>query len=250
VKANAVVALDANADGITDLFFGGDKVSHLLIGKKGGGFVDESATRLPDTFGGTQDVAVGDINRDGVNDLVLGNEDRNQLYLGSAQGKFRAEALPIKELIETRDVELFDANGDGLLDVYLANVRLWNPRAVLQDKLLLGTPNGLMEASMAWLPPREESTLSALPFDYDQDGKTDLLLSTLGSSLGGPNFDGRLILLRNTGSAFVDMSQAHLPANLPGTPGFDVVSADFDGDKKPDIFVSGRIGPDLLLLTR
>jgi hypothetical protein len=62
VKANAVVTLGANDDGKADLFFGGDKVSVLLLGDGRGASRDGSVEWLPATYGATQHAAVGDVN--------------------------------------------------------------------------------------------------------------------------------------------------------------------------------------------
>ena len=92
---------------------------------------------------------------------------------------------------------------------------------------------------------REENTVSATPIDLDGDAKTDLLLATLSIESGriGP---GRVRVLRNTGTAFEDVTAAWMPADLIA-PGFDVVPADFDRDGVLDLFVASRGAPDRLL---
>lgn len=250
VKANAVVAFDANTDGNTDLFFGGDSVSVLMMGNGAGSFTDESLTRLPDTSGSTQDLAVGDVDGDGDADLVLGNQDGNQIYLNGGTGRFTLAAAgaiaPPQKPEETRDVELFDVDNDGDLDLFFSNVVMFNLRAHAQNRLLLNNGRGRFhEVTDAWLPLNTHGDLSALPIDFDGDGRTDLITTSMpgADGLGGP-----LRAWRNTGTRFVEVSDAVLPGVFRGI-GMHVATADFDGDGKPDLFVAGLMGPDFLLLS-
>jgi hypothetical protein len=251
VKANAVIAFDADGDKRPDLFFGGDKVSHLLMNKGRGRFADDSATRLPDTFAGVQDVAAGDLDGDGDLDLVLGAEDRNQIYLNDGKGRFTlspAANLPrAAKPEETRDVELIDADGDGDLDIFFANVKLWNPNGSPQNRLLLNDGKAkFTDVTAAWLPAREENTLTAEPADLNDDGKIDLITGTI-ADLRGQKSDAPLRFLINRGDRFEEVSDL-APADV-GANAFDILWADLDGDKKPDVFVASRGGPDQLLLS-
>jgi hypothetical protein len=252
VKANAVIAFDANGDNRPDLFFGGDKVSHLLINKGRGRFADESGARLPDTFAGVQDVAAGDIDKDGDLDLVLGAEDRNQIYLNDGEGRFSlapAAHLPrAAKPEETRDVELIDADQDGDLDIFFANVKLWNPNGSPQSRLLLNDGAGkFTDVTATALPVREENTLSAEPADVNGDGKVDLILGGI-ADLRGQKSDAPLRVLINRGGKFED-ADGVAPAGI-GANAFDILFRDLDGDGKPDLFVASRGGPDQLALTR
>ncbi len=251
VKANAVLAFDANGDARPDLFFGGDKVSHLLMNQGNGQYRDESSARLPDTFAGVQDVAAGDLDADGDLDLVLGAEDRNQIYVNDGQGRFALAAptaLPrAAKPEETRDAELVDVDSDGDLDVFFANVRLWNPNASPQSRLLLNDGRGAFsDATSAWLPQREESTLAAQPADVDGDGRLDLITGTL-ADLTGATSNAPLRFLIHRGDRFEDAQGLALDG--VGANTFDILWADLNGDATPDVFVASRGGPDQLLLS-
>lgn len=253
VKANAVIAFDADKDGDQDLFFGGDKVSVLFLNDGKGLFTDVSLTHLPPIAFANQDGAAGDIDGDGDIDLVTGNEDRNVILLNDGSGKFAPaarEALPrAASPEETRDVELLDADKDGDRDIFFANVTLWNARALAQNRLLLNDGKGrFTDVTAAWLVQRNESTLTAQPLDIDGDGRTDLLTAGFAGLLG-ENRPGPLRAFRNTGAKFEEVSGTVIPAGIAAN-GFDILTADFDGDGKADIFVASRGGPDKLLLTR
>lgn len=250
VKANAVVAFDADRDGNPDLFFGGDKVSSLWMGDGRGGLRDDSIARLPATYGGTQHVAAVDVDGDGDPDLVLGNEDRNQLYLNDGSGRFALAApdalpRPTDGPEETRDVEVADYDGDGRSDLFLANVRLWNPNALRRDRLLLNTGGGRFVDATDRLPARDENTLAALAIDLDGDRRPDLVTVAVGD-LASADPAGPVRVLINRGDRFVDETAAWLPAGTRAR-GFDVTPIDIDRDGRIDLFVAGRGGPDLLL---
>jgi hypothetical protein len=254
VKANGVVAFDADADGLPDLLFGGDKVSTLFMNRGRGVFVDESLTRLPDTYAGVQDAAAGDIDGDRDLDLVFGAEDRNQIWLNDGKGVFAlapAAAYPRPaQPEETRDVELIDLDRDGDLDLVLANVVLWNPRAAGGLRVLLNDGKGrFTDASAAWVPAGMTATLAIEPVDLDRDGRIDLVLTTQPTRLAGPGFHGRIVVLMNRADR-LEPAPGLTPPDLAGTVGFDATAGDFDGDGRADLFISGRAGPDLLLLTR
>lgn len=251
VKANAVVAFDADGDRRPDLFFGGDKVSHLLINQGGGRFADESATHLPDTFAGVQDVAVGDLDGDGDLDLVLGAEDRNQIYLNDGKGRFTlappAHLPRAPQPEETRDVELFDVDGDGDLDLFFANVSLWNPRALARNRLLLNDGQGrFTDVSLRWLPQREENTLTAQPADLNGDGRPDLITGSF-ADLNGRRSDAPLRFLIHRGDRYEEVGG--LAPEGVGANAFDLLWADVNGDGKPDLYVASRGGPDQLLVS-
>lgn len=252
VKANAVAAFDADRDGALDLLFGGDKVSSLWMGDGRGGFRDASLTRLPATFGGTQDFAVGDIDGDADLDLVFGNEDRNQIYRNDGSGQFAlAPAAALARAAtpeETRDVELFDADGDGDLDIFFANVRLWNPAAATPSRLLNNDGRGQFSEALGAVPAMADNVIAALPIDLDGDGRLDLVTASVGDlRTADPVAPVRVLI--NIGGRFEDRTDQWLPANTRAR-GFDVAAIDIDRDGKMDLFIAGRGGPDLLLRRR
>jgi hypothetical protein len=250
VKANAVLAFDADRDGATDLFFGGDKVSSLWLGDGRGAFRDVSITHLPGTYAGTQDVVSADIDRDGDADLILANEDRNQIYLNDGTGRFTlAPATALERASgpeETRDVEAFDANGDGITDLVFANVRLWNPNAATPSRLLIGDGRGGFREAKGAIPPHGDNMVAALPIDLDGDGQLDLVTASSGDLRSGGDPTAPVRVLINTGGQFDDRSAEWLPPNTRAR-GFDVAAIDIDRDGRQDLFIAGRGGPDLLL---
>ena len=81
---------------------------------------------LPSSASGASSAALGDVDRDGDLDVVLGfsvGRLQTRLFLNDGNGRFfdlTAERMPT-DAEETRDVALVDVDGDGDLDLLLAN---------------------------------------------------------------------------------------------------------------------------------
>ncbi|MEC7001673.1 MAG: VCBS repeat-containing protein, partial [Actinomycetota bacterium] len=126
----SVTLVDVNGDGIDDILVtsDGDHPTEVYINPGDGDFSEVTPTELgppgtetPDT----SSVEVVDINGDGAPDIILGNEDEsNHIYLGDPNNPGVFEETPLKfgpEDDKTTDVEVADVDGDGALDIVVAN---------------------------------------------------------------------------------------------------------------------------------
>lgn len=243
-ESNAVQALDVDGDEDLDLVIGNAGQDFALINDGAGNFADETSRRLPVEANITQDFAPGDIDGDGDLDLVQGNEDGNRLWLNDGSGVFTdatAGRLPLPPAgEETRRASLGDVDGDGDLDLYLANVRFGQQRDP-QDRLLVNDGRGrFTDVSRDWLPPDALNTVDGHLVDLDFDGALDLVRA---NAFGG----GYEIFQNERRARFVDRTAALFPPTLTGD-GIDVESADFNGDGALDLFLTNYAGPDRLLL--
>lgn len=237
-----VAAADFNGDGHMDLVFvaEADEIHALYFGDGKGGFADMSA-RLPSGSQGNA-VAVGDVNGDGLPDIVVGNtpEDkdgpaRNFLWLNDATrpGHFIDATdthLP-KTADHAQDIALADMNGDGHLDMVIANQSPPN-------RLLLNDGKGRFTDATARLDlqvPLE--TREVHVFDANRDGHPDILFFNLTSNNHDWDKDPQTRLLVNDGKGyFRDETGQRLPQHRFSSWGGTIV--DFDEDGAPDILVS------------
>jgi hypothetical protein len=219
---NKVDLADVNGDGRVDLLFanGGNynepgeptRCSVWINERTEGGvprFVDRSEEIL-----GDGDLArvikARDVNGDGIVDIVVGNtyERKSRLYLGQGGGAFveRTELLP-DVAASVGDLELGDLDGDGDLDLVLADWGLDGAEGLLDPFTAPGAPplvwmNELDEPAGAFVDVTErvvggvtvawawELELVDVDADFDLDV---LLASKVGeSSVLLRNEDGRL----------------------------------------------------------
>ena len=146
----------------------------------------------------------------------------DQAVLAGVQDRFR----------RNRGTAAADFNGDGLVDLYLANPD--DPAT-----LLLNTPEGLfVEQPNA---PTTGNDAAVAAADYDNDGDPDLWIAS-----GGWGTAGRDALYRNDGvdssSGWVQWTSVTDEAGL-GTDarqGFGVAWGDYDNDGHLDAFISNK----------
>lgn len=185
----------------------------------------------------------------------------NGLYRNLGDGRFEDISGESGDAAHTgygMGVATGDVDGDGRVDLYITNVGA--------DVLLRNLGDGRFEditqqaglGNTAW-------GAGAVFFDMDRDGDLDLFVSTylrwspaLEIDCYSPNgwqvfcspqsYNAPLpdVLYRNEGDGtFTDISYRSRVAERPGN-GLGVISADFDGDGWPDLFVANDGMPDHL----
>jgi hypothetical protein len=234
-----VLSADFNQDGYPDvIFIAEDDMAHsYFLGGPGGRFTNVT-DRLPARSEGNG-LAVGDVNGDGLPDVVVGNSrsqrggqrrsGQNFLWLNDARrpGHFvdaTATHLPAVE-DDTQDITLADLDGDGDLDMVVAN-------ETPPSRLLLNDGQGRFTEHperLELLVPLE--TRQAHVFDATGDGKPDILLLNLTSNNRAWDKDPQVRLLVNDGRGyFRDETATRLPPNTFSTWGGTPIDFDHDGD--------------------
>lgn len=232
-----VLSADFNRDGNADVMFiaEDDQVHRLFFGDGKGGFTDVS-DRLPARSEGNG-FAIGDVNGDGFADIALGNTGkgaRNFLWLSDPNrpGYFIDASKTNLPDVEnaTQGIALADLDGDGDLDMVLAN-------EVPPNRLLVNDGRGrFTDASDRMTLAVPLHTREVHVFDATGDGKPDILFLNLTSNARQYERDPQARLLVNDGRGrFVDESARRLPVNTFSSWGGAVV--DYNDDGHPDLIV-------------
>jgi FG-GAP-like repeat len=236
---NKVELADINGDGRVDILFanGGDyetpgdpAFSHVFLNQGPAQMFEEATQKV---FGSIRMLArvikIGDVNSDGSPDVLVGTtfQTQSRLFLGDGQGGFTdvtATHLPqIKASVG--DLEFGDADGDGDLDVILADWGSGDPMANEGGRTMLWLNDGsghFTDATGARMPKALVKFSWELEFvDVDNDYDLDVLVSCKGCE---GNF-----LFENDGSGnFSNVSQQRLP-QFTNNYDFEAMDVNCDG---------------------
>ncbi len=189
----------------------------------------------------------GDINNDGLTDIYIGGakgqpgalmiQQKNGSFIPSNTALFEAD-----KICEDEDCALFDANGDGFTDLYVASGGNEFPESssALADRLYINDGKGHLNKSAQVLPAaRYESTSCVRAEDFDNDGIMELFVGIrLKPFLYGVPTNG--YILENDGKGnFSNVTSKVAPGLLSCGMIRDMQWADVDGDGDKDMIVAG-----------
>lgn len=222
----AVIAADFNSDGHPDLACTNyrEGTVSVLLGDGEGSFAE--AVFFDATFR-CRALTSGDLNEDGHLDLVIANEGEIgggdlSVLLGDGRGGF-ADGVVYQAGGSPHSAAVGDLNGDGHLDVAIANFVTHNV------SVLLGRGDGTLEQAVNY--PTGNIPLCVLIGDYDLDGRQDLAVAVGGK--------GAVSILSGLG----DGTFPRYVSFKAGTRTFNITSADFNFDGRLD-FASANFGSD------
>jgi hypothetical protein len=196
-------------------------------------------------------VTVGDVNGDGLDDVFVGGGAGvpGQLFVQQPTGRFtvptQRPAWAADSAYEDWGALLFDANGDGRLDLYVASggYQLGPSASLLQDRLYINRGDGTFARDSAALPVMLTSTATVRAADFNGDGRLDLFVGGRLTPRSYPT-PTRSYVLRNDGGRFTDVTESVAPDLVePGGMVTDAVWMDFDGDGKVDLVTAGEWMP-------
>ena len=264
--AMGVATGDFNNDGCIDLYVTSLERSQLFRNDCDGTFTDVSIESRTEDRGWSVSAAFVDYDRDGWLDLFVGNYvnysiDANlrcisvigsldycppsvyraqpsHLYHNNRDGTFTdvtAAAGMAREFGPALGVSTADFNGDGWIDIYVANDGAQNQLWINQND---GTFNNvaLLAGAALSLEGQAKASMGVDAGDFDNDGDEDLFITEL---LGQGHY-----LFVNDGSGVFEERGAGAGVLLPSLPytGFGAAWVDFDNDGWLDILsVNGAV---------
>jgi len=247
--AEADVNGDGNADVIVTLFCGGKPCyGHSRVGVltgKGDGTFNPAVTFKSGGYA-AESVAVGDLNGDGKLDIVVGNECVSHhsckhglvgVLLGKGHGTFRT-VVPYATNGITTSLALADVNGDGKLDIVVANycIKYNCPNhSSVTAGVLLGEGNGKFRRVKTYKAGGYGAASVAVA-DVNGDGKPDLIVaSQCGSKAVCTDKESTVSVLLGMGNGTFG---APVKFETGGYSAYSVVVADVNQDGMPDLVVA------------
>ena len=263
LRGNGCVAADLNDDGRTDLYVTGTGYDALLWNRGNGTFAEGARAAGIASFGWHSGAAAGDVNGDGRPDLyVAGYADlnnpvpgaaggfpsnyrptRDQLYLNlgpDAKGRSRFREVARQAGVEAEQVDhglgvvFTDYNGDGRLDLYVANDT--DPNRLLENVPATG-PLGfrLQERVRNEVVADTQAGMGVASADFNRDARPDLFVTNSHRQLHGV-FGSRV-------GGFSDARRSFAQAFDTRYAGWGVAWSDLDLDGDLDVVLANGAIP-------
>ena len=251
--AQSIAVRDVNGDGKPDIVVANrcnnctNGIVAVLLGNGDGTF--QAPVNYDSGGYDAYSVAVADVNGDGKPDMIVANQDSDEfiqyywepftsgsvgVLLGNGDGTFQP-AVPYSLLgHDAQSVSVVDLNGDGKLDLVVANAcASGTPCSTIGGvDVLLGNGDGTFQPAATFDTGGDLAGSAALG-DVNGDGKLDLVIANKCPSEFECS-DGALGVLLGKGDG------TFLAARTYDSGGYDpdsIVVADLNGDGKPDLLL-------------
>ncbi|MGY4537778.1 hypothetical protein ACVW0P_002197 [Mucilaginibacter sp. UYNi724] len=200
-------------------------------------------------------IAVGDVDGNGFDDMVVGGTSKYpaQLFLQQVGGKFvqrnlLVSAQNLTDKYKDEGLLLFDADGDGDLDLYAASGGYEDAPGSksYQDRIYANDGKGNFTLQAGALPTNFTSKLCVKSVDYNKDGALDLFVSGRVDPWNYPKPVSSLILRNDSKKGQIKFTDATpIAAKCLNKLGLvcDASFTDYDNDGWPDLVITGEWMP-------
>ena len=248
-SGGGVAAEDIDGDSDVDLLFVGGMGNALMLNDGSGHFVDVTREagidllRADGRHGEARQPIIADFDNDGLQDILISYvDDDHRLYRNIGAGRFEdvsgTSGLEGKGLVGGA-LAVFDFDGDGLLDLYIANMGNYLERIgpLMRRHNDNALPNQLFRnmGALRFEDVTEGSGVADLGWtqavshtDFDRDGRQDIVVAN--------DFGGNSLLRNLGGGKFEDWAQKLGMTNAYHS--MNVGISDLNADGYPDIYIS------------
>lgn len=235
-------------------------VTPLVFHNQGNGHFTEVAEQIGISKPGKGlGVAIADYDRDGHVDVFVANDSMMEfLYHNKGNGSFEEVGLPSQVAVDEdgqtyagMGVDFADYNNDGYPDLVVDN--LANQKYALYKNNGDGSFTYVTQASGLGRITQLHSGWGLRFFDFDNDGWKDLLiaqghdLDTIEQSFPQLRYREPMLLLRNTGKGFDDVSSRSGAVFQQAWVARGLAVGDIDNDGRVDAVVTTNGGPAYVL---